>query len=150
MLGDISLHLKMSRSKVIGDFDLWPIFIIIFLFRCDCHNSSRHIISDTLRQVSVWLTIENLRGTVPNFFYRLRNYAPLFSKNTCSAEQAKTITDIRNLIGGMSRGTDGDVSSTKKNFAKSVADYAFLTYFLEHFLTSQPFVVETWDLHHSS
>ena len=31
----------------------------------------------------------------------------------------------------------------KKVFAKSVADYAFSTYFPEHFITSQPFVTET-------
>ena len=63
---------------------------------------------------------------------------------------SRTITDIKNLIAGMSRGNGKDAKIQKKNFAKSVAGYAFLTYFQEHFLTSQPFVVDTWDLHHSS
>ena len=65
------------------------------------------------------------------------------TQKTLSTEQARTITDIRNLIGGISRGTNNDVSSTKKSVAKSVADYAFSTYFPEHFITSQPFVTET-------
>ena len=36
------------------------------------------------------------------------------TQKTLSTEQARTITDIRNLIGGISRGTNNDVLSTKK------------------------------------
>ena len=40
------------------------------------------------------------------------------------------------------------MSHHKKKNAKSVTGYAFLTYFPGHFLSPQPLVVETWDLHH--
>ena len=100
-----------SKGKTFMYF-VW-FFIIIFLFRCDSTTVATYHF-ETLRQVSVWLRIENLLGTVKNYAW-LRNYAPALKKH-CSTEQARTITDIRILIGGMSLVTNRDVSSTKKSF----------------------------------
>ena len=48
---------------------------------------------------------------------------------------SETLTDIKNLIVGISRGNGKDAIIPKKNFAKSVVGYAFLTYIFLHYAT---------------